>query len=277
MIKVADYNNLRIDRFVEFGAYIDDGDKGILLPKRFVPEGADVDDVIEVFIYHDSDNKLIATTQKPFVKVNEIGHLKVVSTTAQGAFLDWGLMKDLFVPKSQQRTTMYNDEYCFVKLYIDAQTGRVAATSKIENLITNETVTVKELEQVHLRIYRESNIGYMCIVNHLYEGLLHYGDVFQKVYEGESYTGYIKKIYPDGNKLDVMLGKSGYQKVEDEVQKILRLLQENDGYLPYHDKSNPEEIYDYFGMSKKVFKMTIGNLYKSKKIEMTQTGIKLLD
>jgi uncharacterized protein len=276
MINVADYNTLRVDRFVEFGAYLDDGDRGILLPKRFVPEGLQIDDMLEVFIYHDGEDKLIATTQKPFVKVNEIGYLKVVDTTAQGAFLDWGLMKDVFVPVSKQQTTMYRDQYYFVQLYIDAQTGRVAAHSKIDAILKNDDCVIKELEPVHMRIYRESNIGYMCIVNHQYEGLLHYGDVFQKVYDGDAYTGYVKKVYAENNKLDLMLGKPGYQKVEDEAEKILRLLNENDGYLPYHDKSAPEDIYDYFGMSKKVFKMTLGNLYKSKKIEKVQAGIKLV-
>jgi predicted RNA-binding protein (virulence factor B family) len=262
---------------VEFGVYLDDDDRGILLPKRFVPEGVQVDDMIEVFIYHDGEDKLIATTQKPFVKVNEIGYLKVVNTTAQGAFLDWGLMKDLFVPISKQQTTMYRDVYYFVQLYIDAQTGRVAAHSKIDAVLKNDDCVIKELEPVHLRIYRESNIGYMCIVNHQYEGLLHYADVFQKVYDGDAYTGYVKKVYANNNKLDVMLGKPGYQKVEDEAEKIIRLLHENNGYLPYHDKSAPEDIYDFFGMSKKVFKMTLGNLYKSKKIEMVQAGIKLVE
>jgi uncharacterized protein len=276
MINVADYNTLRVDRFVEFGAYLDDGDRGILLPKRFVPEGLQIDDMLEVFIYHDGEDKLIATTQKPFVKVNEIGYLKVVDTTAQGAFLDWGLMKDVFVPVSKQQTTMYRDQYYFVQLYIDAQTGRVAAHSKIDAILKNDDCVIKELEPVHMRIYRESNIGYMCIVNHQYEGLLHYGDVFQKVYDGDAYTGYVKKVYAENNKLDLMLGKPGYQKVEDEAEKILRLLNENDGYLHYHDKSAPEDIYDYFGMSKKVFKMTLGNLYKSKKIEKVQAGIKLV-
>jgi predicted RNA-binding protein (virulence factor B family) len=276
MIKVADYNTLRIDRFVEIGAYLDDGDKGILLPKRFVPENVDIGDEIEVFVYYDSENRLIATTQKSFAKVEEIAFLKVVTTTNQGAFLDWGLMKDLFVPKSKQKSTMYKDEYYFVKIYIDEQTGRAAAQEVSDAIMQNETLTVKELEPVHIRIYRESNIGYVCIVNHQHEGLLHYADVFKKLYIGDAFEGFVKKIYADTNKLDIVLGKAGYKKVEDETEKILRLLIENDGYLPYHDKSLPEEIYDYFGMSKKVFKMTIGNLYKSKKIEMTQTGIKLV-
>jgi predicted RNA-binding protein (virulence factor B family) len=276
MVKVAEYNKLRIDRFVEFGAYLDDGDKGILLPKRFVPEGVDIDDELEVFIYHDSEDKLIATTQKPFAKVGEIAYLKAVGTTNQGAFLDWGLMKDIFVPKSKQKNTMYKDEYYFVKIYIDEQTGRVAATEKIDTLLNNETLTVKELDSIDFHIYRETNLGYSCIVNHLHEGLLHFNEVFKKLYIGDIHEGFVKKIYPETNKLDIALGKKGYEKVEGETEKILRLLQENDGYLPYHDKSEPEAIYTFFGMSKKVFKMTTGSLYKQKKIEFTQTGIKLL-
>jgi uncharacterized protein len=276
MVKVADYNSLRVDRLVEFGAYLDDGDKGILLPKRFVPDNCDIDDVLDVFIYHDSEDKLIATTQKPYAIVNEIAYLKVVSTTSYGAFLDWGLMKDIFVPKSKQQDAMYKDQYYFVKIYIDEQTGRAAATAKIDHLIQNENLTVKELEPAHVRIYRETHIGYVCIINHVHEGVLHFNEVYKKIYIGDALEGFIKKIYPETNNMDIVLGKMGYQKVEDETEKVMRLLQENDGYLPYHDKSDPEEIYSYFGMSKKVFKMTTGNLYKQKKIEFTQTGIKLL-
>jgi uncharacterized protein len=276
MIKVADYNLLRVNRFVEFGAYLDDGDKGILLPKRFVPENCDVGDELEVFIYHDSEDKLIATTQKSLAKVNEIAYLKVISTTAYGAFLDWGLMKDIFVPKSKQKEPMYKDQYYFVQIYIDAQTGRAAATAKIDYLLQNENLTVQELEMVHIQIYRETPLGYSCIINHQHEGLLHFNEVYKKVFIGDALEGFVKKIYPETNNIDLVLGKIGYQKVEGETEKILRLLQENDGYLPYHDKTDPEEIYNYFGMSKKVFKMTTGNLFKQRKIEFTKTGIKLV-
>jgi uncharacterized protein len=276
MIKVADYNTLRVDRLVDFGAYLDDGDKGILLPKRFVPENVDIGDKLEVFLYHDGEDRLIATTQKPFAKVNEIGYLKAVSTTNQGAFLDWGLMKDLFVPKSKQKDMMYKDEFYFVKIYIDEQSGRAAATEKIDFLLQNDNLTVKELEPAHIRVYRKSEIGYVCIINHQHEGILHNNEVYRNINIGEVYEGFVKKIYSETNKIDVVLGKKGYEKVEDETGKILRLLQENEGYLPYHDKSAPEEIYDFFGMSKKVFKMTTGNLFKQRKIEFTKTGIKLL-
>jgi uncharacterized protein len=276
MIKVADYNTLRIDRFTDVGAYLDDGGEGLLLPRRFVPTNAKLDDQVEVFVYHDGEDRPIATTQKPLAKVGEIGYLKVISTTSFGAFLDWGLMKDIIVPKSKQKDLMYNGEYYFVKIYVDEQSGRAAATAKIDTQIQNETLTIKELESVHIRVYRESNIGYVCIVNHQHEGVLHFNDVFRKLYIGDAFEGFVKKIYPETNNLDIMLGKVGYNKVEDETEKILRLLDENNDYLPYHDKTAPEDIYSFFGMSKKVFKMTTGNLYKKKIIEFTETGFKKL-
>jgi predicted RNA-binding protein (virulence factor B family) len=276
MIQVADYNTLRIDRFVEIGAYLDDGGEGILLPRRFVPENAEIGELLEVFIYHDGEDRLIATTQRPFAKSGEIAYLKVVSTNNQGAFLDWGLMKDIFVPRSKQKELLYKDAWYFVKIYIDEKTGRAAATQKIDFLLQNDTLSVKELDPVHAMVYRESDLGYVCIVNHEHEGLIHYADVFKRLYIGDTLEGFVKKVYPETNKLDIVPGKKGYEKVEGETEKILRLLQENEGYLPYHDKSAPEAIYDYFGMSKKVFKMTTGNLFKQKKIEFTKTGIRLL-
>ncbi len=276
MIKVAEINKLRIDRFVEFGAYLDDGAKGVLLPNRFLPKGLDVNDEVDVFIYHDGDGKLIATTEFPKIMLGEIGYLKCISTTKQGSFMNWGLMKDLFVPKSKEHVTFYKDEYYFIQPYIDEQTGRVAGSGKIDYLINNETLTVQTKEAVKLLIYRESDLGYVCIVNNKHEAVLHRSDVFRKIYVGEIYDGFVKNIFEDTNKMDVMLGKIGYTKVEGEAGKILELLEEQNGFLPYHDKTAPDTIYEVFGMSKKVFKMTIGNLYRDKKIEMVENGIKLL-
>jgi uncharacterized protein len=274
MVQVAKVNTLRIDRFVEFGAYLDDGAKGILLPNRFLPKGVDVDDEVDVFIYHDGDGKLIATNQTPLVQLGEIGYLKCVSNTKQGSFMDWGLMKDLFVPKSKEHVTFYKDEYYFIQPYIDEQTGRVAGNGKIDMLINNDNLTVSEKDPVHLRIYRESDLGYVCIINHQHEGVLHTSDVFKRLYIGDAHQGYIKKIYADTNKIDVMLGKAGYEKVNDESSKILDLLNENNGFLPYHDKSDPDAIHQFFGMSKKVFKMTVGKLYKEKLITIDVDGIR---
>ncbi len=274
-VLVGQYNTLKVSRKVDFGFYLDDGAEGILLPKRFAPRTLRIGDELSVFVYHDSDNRLIATTQKAKAVVGEIVKMKVVSVTGLGAFLDWGLMKDLFVPKSKQLVGMCEGAEYLVKLYIDEQTGRVAATEKIESLLSNEELTVKEKDIVDLLVYRQSELGYVMIINNQHSGLLHSNEIYTTLHVGDTMQGFIKTIRPD-NKIDVVLGKPGYQKVEDEAGKILRLLEENNGYLPYHDKSEPQEIYDFFGMSKKAFKMTTGNLYKQKKIAFTKTGLQLI-
>jgi hypothetical protein len=265
-----------VQRKLEIGVYLDDGKDGILLPKRFVPRDVKVGDVVKVFVYHDSEDRLIATTQQPKAVVGDIACLRVVGVTQHGAFLDWGLMKDLFVPKSKQRTGMRVGADYIVKLYIDEQTGRVAATEKIDSFLDNETLTVKTNDIVDLLIYRRTDIGYAVIINNLHVGLLHFSDIFQTIQVGDRLKGYIKTIREE-NKIDVALGKPGYQRVEDETTKLLRLLDENNGYLPYNDKSAPEDIYEFFGMSKKAFKMATGNLYKQRLIEFTKTGIKLVE
>ncbi len=276
MIKVGEYNNLRVKKETDFGVYMAAGEEEILLPKRFVPRGTKTGDELEVFLYHDSENRLIATTQRPFGKVGDIVLLKAVDATGQGAFLDWGLMKDIFVPKSQQHATMVAGQEYLVMIYLDKMTGRVAASEKIDQYLSNEELTVKELDPVELLIYRRNDLGFQVIINGKHTGILHANEIFKQVDIGDKIPGFVKSIKEE-NKIDVVLGKRGYDKVEDEAGKILRLLQENDGYLPYHDKSDPEEIYAFFGMSKKTFKMTTGNLYKQKRIIFTQTGIKLLD
>jgi predicted RNA-binding protein (virulence factor B family) len=163
-----------------------------------------------------------------------------------------------------------------VKIYLDEMTGRVAATEKIERFLSNDVLTVKEQEPVDLLVYRRTDIGYVVIINNKHTGVLHHNDIFQEIQVGDKLKGYIKNIREE-NRIDVATGKMGYQRVEDEAGKVMRLLKENDGYLPYNDKSDPEEIYSFFGMSKKTFKMTTGNLYKNRKIIFTQTGIKLVE
>lgn len=272
MIKVGEYNLLRVKKEADFGVYLEGVDQEILLPSRFVPHGTRVGDELEVFLYHDSENRLIATTQRPYGIAGDIVMLKAVSVTKQGAFLDWGLMKDLFVASSQQLTRMAPGQEYLVKIYIDELTGRIAATEKIDRYLSNENLTVQEKDQVNMVVYRRTDIGYVVIINNLHTGILHHSDIFRPIETGEKLTGFIRQIKDD--KIDVIAGKPGFNKVEDESGKILRLLQENNGYLPYHDKSSPEEIQEFFGMSKKTFKMTIGNLYKQRKIVFTQTGIK---
>jgi len=272
MVQVANYNKLKVVKEVDFGVYLDGGDGvEILLPKRFVPTGLKIDDEIEVFIYHDNDGRLTATTQKPYGVVGDIIGLKVRDVTHQGAFLDWGIMKDIFVPISQQEVRMQVGQTYLVMIYIDAQTGRAAATAKFSKLISNHDLTIQVNDAVDLTVYQKTDLGYKVIINNKHLGLLHENEVFQELADGERLKGFIKTIRPD-NKIDVVAGQRGYKKVEDAEEKILRLLKENNNYLPYSDKSAPDDIYNFFEMSKKTFKMTLGALYKQKKITLTQTG-----
>ncbi|GEP91090.1 GntR family transcriptional regulator [Chitinophaga terrae (ex Kim and Jung 2007)] len=275
MVKVGAYNLLRVKKEADFGVYLEGVDQEILLPSRFVPKGTKVGDELEVFLYHDSENRLIATTQKPFGIAGDVVLLKAVSVTKQGAFLDWGLMKDLFVPASQQLTKMVPGQEYLVRIYIDDLTGRLAATEKIDQFLSNDDLTVQELELVDVIVYRRTDIGYVVIINNKHTGIIHHNEVFRTLETGDKLKGFIRRI--NGDKIDVVLGKPGFNKVEDTATTILRLLDEHDGYLPYNDKSSPEEIQEFFQMSKKTFKMTIGNLYKQRKIEFTQTGIKKIE
>ncbi len=275
MIRIGEYNLLKVIKEKPMGVFLDDGKDGILLPKRFVPPGTKMGDELNVFIYHDGEDRIIATTLQPKGILGDVVKLKVVSTSNHGAFLDWGLMKDLFVPKSQQISYMRPLGEYLVKIYQDDQTGRLAATERIDQYLSNETLTIKEKEVVDLVVYRRTDLGYLVIINNKHTGLIHFNEVYRDIEIGDRFPGFIKTILPE-NKIDVVAGKPGYERVEDESEKVLRLLKENDGYLPFHDKSSPEEIYSYFAMSKKTFKMTTGALYKKRKIELGKTGIKLV-
>jgi uncharacterized protein len=272
MVKMGDYNVMKVIKEKSMGIFLDDGGEGILLPKRFVPHNTRIGDELQVFLYHDGEDRPIATTQKPFGKLGDIVKLKAVAVTNQGAFLDWGLMKDLFIPKSKIKNYMIpNGEY-LVKIVMDEKTGRLAATEKLEAFLTNENLTVKEKDTVDLIVYRRTDIGYEVIINNIHKGILHNNEIYRNIAIGDRFPGFIKNILPE-NKIDVAAGKPGYNRVEDETEKIIRLLNENDGYLPYNDKSSPEDIYSFFGMSKKTFKMATGNLYKQHKISFIKTGI----
>jgi predicted RNA-binding protein (virulence factor B family) len=268
------WNKLKVVKQVEFGLYLDGGEAGeILLPKRFAPQHAMPGEVLDVFIYHDSENRLIATTQTPKGVVGDIVALQCVSITDQGAFLDWGLMKDLFVPLSQQISRMVKGGRYLVGIYLDEQTGRTAATERFERMLSESPEGLKELQKVSLTIWRQSDLGYVVIINNRYTGMLYFSDVYRDYDPGDTLQGFIKTIREDG-KIDVAPGEQGYARVEGATEKVLRLLDENNGYLPYNDKSDPDEVHDFFGMSKKTFKMTTGALYKAGTIEFTKTGIR---
>ena len=281
MLKAGMYHTLKVIKEKPMGVFLDDGEAGILLPKRFVPGGTKIGDELKVFLYHDSEDRLIATTQHPLGVLGDIVKLNVVSTTTHGAFLDWGLMKDLFIPRSKQVHFMRQGGAYVVKIMMDEQTQRLFATEKIDPYLSNKSLTVKEMELVNLVVYRKTDLGYVVIINNVHTGVLHFNEIYRPIEIGDRFSGFIKKIYPQDEKgeflIDVAAGKPGYNRVEDESSKVLRLLHENNGYLPYNDKSSPEEVYSFFQMSKKTFKMTTGKLYKERKIEFTKTGIKLLE
>lgn len=274
MVNVGQYNTLKVIKEVDFGMYLDGGEDEILLPKRFVPENLKVDDEITVFIYHDNEGRLIATTQHPYAVVGEIAMLEVADVNPSGAFLKWGIMKDVFIPISLQERRMKPGDKRLVRLFIDEKTGRVTASEKIDKYLSNYELTVKEHDPVDLVVYQQTDLGYKVIINSNHLGLLHFNEVFRDLEIGEKLKGFIKHIRPD-NKIDVSPGTKGYSKVVGEEERILSFLRENNGYIPYNDKSSPEEIYTTFGMSKKTFKMTLGALYKKRLISFTQTGTKL--
>lgn len=276
MIEAGHYYELEVVKSVDFGLYLNAEGQEILLPRRFVPKDAAIGDTVRVFVYHDNEDRLIATTQEPVATVGELALMKCVGKTEHGAFLEWGIMKDVFVPLSNMVNRMQPQEQYLIYLYIDERTGRVTGTEKIQRILSNDVLTVKEDETVDLIAWQQTDIGYKMIINNRHTGVLHFSDVFRDLQYGERLKGYIRKIRPE-NKIDLGIGEKGYRKVTTETERILELLRENSGYLPYNDKSSPEEIYNFFGVSKKTFKMTVGALYKDRKVELTQTGIKLLD
>lgn len=279
MLDAGQFHDLKVMRLVDFGLYADDGGDGILLPKRFVPPGAKEGDLLHLFVYHDGEDRLIATTQQPKAVVGDIAKLACVSVTPQGAFLDNGLMKDLFVPASMQLEGMRVKGEYLVKVYRDEETGRMAASEKFENELQNRELTVNTMDVVDLIVLRRTDIGYLCIINNQHTGVLHFNEIYRNIGTGDKFEGFIKHIVgPDKDgehKIDVSAGKPGYERVLSESERILQLLQQNNGFLPYHDKSAPEEIYDFFGMSKKTFKMVTGNLYRERKILFENGGIRL--
>lgn len=270
------YNTLRVVKAVDFGLYLDGEPDEILLPKRYVPEGLEPGDTVKVFIYHDNEGRLIATTAHPVAAVGDFALMEVADVNRTGAFLKWGIMKDVFLPLSLQKGPVDKGDWLLVRLFIDERTGRVTASEKVETFLSNRELTIKEKDTVDLIIYRKTEIGYNVIINNQHMGLLHANEVFRPLEFGEKTTGFIKKIRED-LKIDVVLGAVGYTRVQDEGTKIMDLLVANSGYLPFNDKSDPESIYEQFGMSKKTFKMTLGALYKQRKIEFTTTGIKKVD
>ncbi len=276
MLNIGNYNTLRIIKILSFGAYLDGGEgKEILLPTRYVPDGAQVGDEVEVFIYHDNEGRLIATTLHPKAVVGEFAFMQVKSVNTTGAFLDWGLMKDLLVPYKEQKLTMREGKWYLVYVRLDHVTGRVMASARIEKFLNNIPPKYEFNQEVSLLVADDTEIGYKVIVNNLHWGMVYHNQVFQRLEKGEHLKGYVKEIRED-DKLDISLTPLGYQKVDGIAQTILQALQMQNGFLPVHDKSDPEVIYSLFRCSKKAFKQAIGALYRQHRIALEPDGIRLI-
>ncbi|UKI45919.1 MAG: S1-like domain-containing RNA-binding protein [Phocaeicola vulgatus] len=274
MLKIGNYNTLKIVKILSFGAYLECDGKEILLPTRYVPENAQVDDMVEVFIYHDNEGRLIATTLHPKAVVGEFAFMRVKSVNTTGAFLDWGLMKDLLVPYKEQKMRMAEGRWYLVYVRIDPATNRVMASARIEKFLGNVPARYEPNEEVDLMVAEIGEIGYRVIVNNLHWGMLYYDQVFQRLEKGDKMKGYVKEVRED-DKLDISLAPLGYQKVDGVAQVVLDALKAKDGFLPVHDKSDPDVIYSLFRCSKKAFKQAIGSLYKQKLITLEKDGIRL--
>ncbi|MBC7487589.1 MAG: GntR family transcriptional regulator, partial [Cytophagaceae bacterium] len=240
-----------------------------------IPEGIDINDEIDVFVYRDSEDRLIATTLEPRIQLNGFASLRVKDVNDFGAFLDWGLEKDLMVPYREQTTRMRVGQYQIVYLYVDETTGRLAATNKLDRFLEDESEDLKEGQQVDLLVWTETDLGYNVVINQRYKGLLYKNQIFSVVEPGDEVTGYIKYVRED-KKIDVSLQQQGFANIEVNAQVVLDRLKKNNGFLALTDDSSPEEIMDELQMSKKTFKKAIGTLYKQKLIVLEDKGISLL-
>ncbi len=276
MISIGQIVGLEVLKLVDFGAYLDGENLGeILLPNKQLPEDVVVGDVIEVFLYHDSEGRPVATNQEPYAIVGDFAYLDVVDISNVGAFLDWGLDKDVLVPFAEQHRPMEAGHSYLVYLYIGID-GRIAASSKIDKFLDDERPhDFKPQQAVDLIIANSTELGYKAIINHSHWGVLYKNEVHQRLSFGQSIKGYIKHVRPDG-KIDLSL--QGGQETRDRYTKvILSYLEKQDGFAPVHDKSDPKLISDLFGMSKGAFKKAIGGLYKQRVISIDKDGIRLLD
>ena len=277
MIEIGKYNVLEVLRDTSSGLFLggdEEEDQDVLLPGNYIPEGTSIGDKIEVFIYNDSEDRVIATTLKPKITLHQFACLQVKMVTKMGAFLDWGLNKDLFVPFREQNGRMQEGRYYVVYLYLDKETNRLVASSKVNRFLYNQALTVEEGEEVDVLFWETTDLGMNVIINHVHKGLVYHNELFSKVKPGDIRKGYIKKIRED-NKIDVTLQKPGYQNTEPNAQRILSKLKEEDGFLPLGDHSSPAEITRQLEMSKKTFKKAIGLLYKQRVIRLEKDGIYL--
>lgn len=275
MIEVGRYNELKVIKEMDFGIYLGDGTHEILMPTKWVPAGTQTGDLMDVFVFRDSEGRLIATTVKPYAQAGEFAFLEVQQVNNTGAFLDWGMEKNLLVPFREQPVKMEEGKSYVVYVYVDEETDRVVASAKLNRYMEHDNIDLLAGDVVDLLIYSETDKGFNAIVNNTYSGLIYRNEIFDQIRIGDQLKGYIKQIRED-NKIDLSLQKSGYELVDDVKWKILNLLKEKNGFLPLHDGSSPEEIKKTLQISKKAFKKAIGALYKEQLVKLTDKGVELI-
>lgn len=275
MIHLGQYNTLEILRDTEPGLFLGDTeDNEVLLPNRYVPETFEIGDKLKVFVYLDNEERPVATTDTPYIIRGDFALLRCSQVTKFGAFLDWGLVKQLFCPFKEQAFKMKTGGWYLVHCYLDEDSQRLVASSKTNRFLDNKELTVAQYDAVDIIVSHPSEIGMNVIVNKTHLGLIYKDDIFKDIQVGDQLKGIVKKIRND-NKLDISLSQIGYRNIEPSAQSILDILTDNGGFLPLHDKSSPEAIKDTFEMSKKSFKKAIGSLYKARKIDIKSDGIHL--
>lgn len=277
MIKIGEYNTLEILRETEPGLFLEDAEGNeVLLPNRYVPKEFKIWDKLDVFVYLDNEERLVAVTDKPYIQRGEFAVLRCNAVTEHGAFLDWGMVKELFCPFREQAFSMKKGGWYLVYCFLDDESNRLVASSKTNQFLDNKELTVAPFDEVDLIVSHPSDIGMNVIVNKKHQGLIFNDDIFQDLSIGDRLKGYVKKIRPD-NKLDIVLGKLGYRSIEPNADLIMKELQDHGGYLNLTDKSEPEAIKSALQMSKKSFKKAVGTLYRQKLIEIKDDGIYLVE
>lgn len=275
MAQIGTINKLTIKKIAVSGVYLDGGESGdVFLPKRHVHVNDQPGDEVEVFVYEDREKRLLATTQKPYVTVGQFAALRVVANSPSGAYMDWGMQKDLLVPKKEQHTKMEEGKKYIVYVFLDEKTNRVAASSKLDKFLDKQPSNYSEGAEVDLLVCEKTDLGYKAIVNNAHWGMLYKNEVFQNLFIGQSLNGYIKKIRLD-QKIDLVLQPPGYEKVEGVSEDILKKIKDFGGKIEVTDKSPPDVIYSLFGVSKKVFKKAVGGLYKKRLIMIDENYIQL--
>ena len=279
MIRLGKRNRLQVLRAVDFGLYLDAGEIGdVLLPNRYVPEGAKEGDVLDVFLYLDGEERLVATTEQPLVEVGQFAYLEVSWVNEYGAFLNWGLMKDLFCPFREQKQKMKQGRKYLIYCYIDPITYRIVASAKIEKFLSKEMPPYASGDEVEALVQQPTEIGLKAIVDGRYSGLLFQNEVFQPLHAGDRVTAYVKQVRPDG-KIDLKLQRHfGKLRITDFSAQLLDYLRRQpEGYCPLGDKSDADDIYSTFGVSKKTFKRGVGDLYKQRLITIGDDGLRLTE